>query len=136
MVAAVLLIAGGITAIVLLNNDAAPTTTATANSAPGEPSSPGEATTEPSEDSSDPSESDDGGGGSGELPDPSSPEGLGDDPELDALAQDCFAGDLEACDNLYFQADIDSAYETYGDTCGGRQPDTEEAYGICVFDFP
>lgn len=135
MVAAVLLIAGGVTAIVLLNNDDEPTTTATTNSATGAPSSPVEATTESSEESSDPSASDDGGGGTGEVPAGTAPGDLGDDAELDALAQDCFEGNMEACDDLFFESDINSAYETYATTCGGRLPE-DEAYGICVLTFP
>ena len=51
------------------------------------------------------------------------PEGLGTDPELDALAQSCYAGDMEACDELYGSAESGSAYQVYGDTCAGRQPE-------------
>jgi hypothetical protein len=49
------------------------------------------------------------------------PDGLGDDPDLDALAQACFEGELAACDHLYLQSPVGSDYEAYGDTCGGRQ---------------
>ena len=52
---------------------------------------------------------------------PVPPDGLGDDPDLDALAGECFAGDLLACDHLFLESPVDSAYEDYGDTCGGRQ---------------
>ena len=52
---------------------------------------------------------------------PVPPDDLGDDPDLDSLAQSCFDGDLVACDQLYLQSPADSAYETYGDTCAGRQ---------------
>jgi len=44
--------------------------------------------------------------------------GYGDDPALDALWDDCAAGDYEACDDLYWQSPIGSAYEGYGATCG------------------
>ncbi len=54
---------------------------------------------------------------------PVPPEGLGTDPALDALAQSCYAGDMEACDDLYGSAESGSAYRAYGDTCGGRQPE-------------
>ena len=54
---------------------------------------------------------------------PVPPEGLGTDPALDALAQSCYAGDMEACDDLYGSAESGSAYHVYGDTCGGRQPE-------------
>ena len=53
---------------------------------------------------------------------PVPPEGLGDDPALDALAQSCYAGDMETCDELYGSAESGSEYQIYGDTCGGRQP--------------
>ncbi len=53
-------------------------------------------------------------------PDPEPPGALGDDAALDALADDCFGGDLGACDDLYLQADVGSDYESYGSTCGGR----------------
>jgi len=58
----------------------------------------------------------------GELPPATvEPTGLGDDPELDALAQACYDGDLQSCDDLWRQSDIDTAYHDYADTCAGRQ---------------
>ena len=51
---------------------------------------------------------------------PVEPDDLGPDPVLDAYAQDCFAGDLQACDDLYYEAPPMSQYEAYGITCGGR----------------
>jgi len=62
------------------------------------------------------------------------PEGLGDDAALDDLAQDCFDGDMGACDELFFAADVDSTYEQYGDTCAGRQ--AEGTPNLCVESFP
>ena len=59
---------------------------------------------------------------------PQSPDDLGDDPTLDALAQGCFGGDFAACDRLFFDSEADSAYEAYGDSCGGRN----EPAGLCV----
>lgn len=59
----------------------------------------------------------------GELPDPepaSSVADYGSNPVLDNLAGDCEAGDLTACDGLFGASDIGSAYEEYGNTCGGR----------------
>ena len=50
------------------------------------------------------------------------PDGLGSDPFLDALATSCHAGDMRSCDRLYDRAGTGSDYETYGDTCAGRQP--------------
>lgn len=45
---------------------------------------------------------------------------LGPDPVLDAYAADCFTGDLQACDSLYFESPPLSDYEEYGAACGGR----------------
>ncbi|MCW2583496.1 MAG: hypothetical protein JWQ53_2286 [Klenkia sp.] len=47
------------------------------------------------------------------------------------LAQGCFDGDFEACLDLWLQADIGSAYETYGDTCGGRVSEQEASAVFC-----
>ena len=52
----------------------------------------------------------------------------GDDPVLDAYYDGCTNGDGQACDDLYFQSPFGSAYETYGDTCGGR---FGESPGLC-----
>ncbi|WP_372595384.1 hypothetical protein, partial [Actinotalea sp.] len=65
----------------------------------------------------------------GEEPDYSFDEGVttyGDDPELDALWDACAAGDMVACDDLYFAAPFDSEYERFGDSCGGTR---EEGLG-------
>ena len=51
---------------------------------------------------------------------PVEPEGLGPDAELDAYAQGCFEGDLQACDDLMYDSPPLSAYEEYASTCGGR----------------
>ena len=53
----------------------------------------------------------------------------GDDPVLDALWDDCAAGDLTACDALWLSSPVDSTYEAFGSTCGDRSP--EQAYGTC-----
>jgi len=45
---------------------------------------------------------------------------LGDDPELDELAVDCFQADLSACDVLYDASPPGSLYDTYAATCGAR----------------
>jgi len=62
------------------------------------------------------------------------PTGLGTDPAMDAYAQGCFDGDMEACDDLYRESPLASAYETYGDTCAGRQPPASGRY--CTESFP
>jgi hypothetical protein len=56
------------------------------------------------------------------LPDAQEPGDLGDDTTFDDLVDDCQAGDLEACDELYAETPVDSSYEAYGRTCGGRLP--------------
>ncbi len=45
----------------------------------------------------------------------------GDDATLDALWDACEGGDMQACDDLYFDSPVDSEYEDFGDTCGNRQ---------------
>lgn len=35
---------------------------------------------------------------------------------------DCAAGDYAACDNLAVEAQYDSSYRTFGETCGERIP--------------
>lgn len=49
------------------------------------------------------------------------PDSYGSDAALDALWDACEGGDMAACDNLFMDSPIDSEYETFGDTCGGRQ---------------
>lgn len=72
---------------------------------------------------------------SGEIPPPTEePDGLGDDSELDALAQDCYDGDMQACDDLYEEAPAGSEYRTFGDTCAGRQPALTQRF--CINTFP
>ncbi|TWH71629.1 hypothetical protein JD78_00127 [Modestobacter roseus] len=51
---------------------------------------------------------------------PEAPDGLGEDPVLDALAQRCFDGEFHTCDDLYQEAPLDPGYGPYGLTCGGR----------------
>ena len=55
----------------------------------------------------------------------------GDDPLLDGLYDDCSAGNMPACDTLYFDSPVGSEYENYGSTCGGVEVDT---YGGCATD--
>jgi hypothetical protein len=55
------------------------------------------------------------------------------DPYFDQLARECRAGDLDACDDLYYATPVGSEYEDYGTTCGGRTYD--EYYGTCAAEF-
>jgi hypothetical protein len=48
------------------------------------------------------------------------PGSLGPDPVLNAYADSCFDGDMQACDDLYFESPPLSDYEQYAGTCGGR----------------
>jgi hypothetical protein len=49
--------------------------------------------------------------------DPDQPFSYGDDAGLDALWDDCEGGDASACNDLFFESPLSSAYETFGDTC-------------------
>lgn len=48
------------------------------------------------------------------------PEELGPDPVLNEYVQSCFAGEMQACDDLMYESPPLSAYEDYAITCGGR----------------
>ncbi|MFV0309107.1 MAG: hypothetical protein ACK5OX_15350 [Desertimonas sp.] len=62
------------------------------------------------------------------------PTGLGDDADLNALAEDCHAGTMGSCDDLYFAASAATEYRIYGDTCAGRQPAGSGM--LCTVAFP
>ena len=69
------------------------------------------------------------------IPPPTrAPDGLGTDPALDQLAQQCYDADMQSCDDLYQRAPADSDYETYGDTCAGRQPEDTRRYCTDAFE--
>ncbi len=53
----------------------------------------------------------------------------GDDPDLDALVDECLAGDMGTCDALYFAASSGSAYEELGSTCGNL---VASQFGFCT----
>lgn len=55
-------------------------------------------------------------------------ETYGDDPELDVLWDACAAGDLAACDDLYFSSGLGTEYEEFGQTCGR----TQDGSGLCA----
>jgi hypothetical protein len=54
------------------------------------------------------------------LADAVQPVGLGDDPRLDRLWLACEEGSGSACDLLFQEAPVNTAYETFGLTCGDR----------------
>lgn len=61
------------------------------------------------------------------------PDALGADGQLDDLAASCYGGAMQACDDLYGQAPAGSAYEAYGDSCAGRQPQGSQQFCTNVF---
>lgn len=99
-----LVVGGGIFAIVALTGDDEPAT----------PAAPASDSAEGGDDSS----GSDGGGSSG-LPEA---EAIPDDleSEFQDLAEDCFGGDLAGCDELWVNTPVGSVAEEYGGTCGGR----------------
>lgn len=64
------------------------------------------------------------------------PDGLGNDPDLDELAQECYDGDMDSCDRLYEEAELDSLYGLYGGTCAGRQDVSDADTVFCDDAFP
>ncbi|NCG38259.1 MAG: hypothetical protein GWP48_12165 [Actinobacteria bacterium] len=44
----------------------------------------------------------------------------GDDPELDKMWDACERGQMQACDDLFFESPIGSDYEAFGNSCGRR----------------
>ena len=52
---------------------------------------------------------------------------LAENPELKPLYEACAAGDMEACDDLFFETPYDSELERFADTCGG----TDSSGGWC-----
>jgi hypothetical protein len=62
------------------------------------------------------------------------PTGLGVDPTFDRFAAECFDGVMRSCDELYDVSAPQSKYETFADTCAGRQPKGTLLY--CTTSFP
>jgi hypothetical protein len=113
---------GGLIALLVLGGgddegpQAGPTTTATAGT-----SEPGTATTDPGTvPPSGPTTLAPGSVGPSGLVVTAIPFGLGDNEDLDQLAADCAAGDLESCDTLYDDSPLGSRFEDFGATCGAR----------------
>lgn len=73
------------------------------------------------------------GGGPTPSPSPSvvGQEGeYGSDPELDALWDSCQADDMQACDDLRYEAEYGTGYYEFATSCGERED--EYFYGKCV----
>lgn len=66
--------------------------------------------------------------GSDEAGPPEPPPG-GGDATLTGLADDCYNGDMQACDDLFLQTEAGSELEDYGDTCGKR---FDVSHGFCT----
>jgi hypothetical protein len=66
--------------------------------------------------------------GSDEAGPPEAPPG-GGDATLTGLADDCYNGDMQACDDLFLQTEAGSELEDYGDTCGKR---FDVSHGFCT----
>ena len=49
-----------------------------------------------------------------------SPGSLGDSERLDGLADECAEGSMRACDELFYRSELNTDYENWGATCGGR----------------
>lgn len=101
---------------------------------------PEETTTTEEDDGGDDDGGDDGGGefdpdARAELPDGQEPGDLGDSPAFEALAEGCFDGDMAACDVLWLESPIDSDFEAYGATCGGREDDEDPGECSVTYDW-
>jgi hypothetical protein len=73
-------------------------------------------------------------GGLEPAPAPSEqPSGLGTDARMNLLAVACFNGAMQACDDLFDESPAGSAYETFADTCAGRQLAATGRYCADVF---
>lgn len=99
-----------------------PPTSERSSSASPRSSAPSSASSSPPSPSASPSSSAGAEPSGGIPPATVPPTDLGGDPVMDAYAQDCFDGDMAACDNLYLESEVTSTYEAYGETCAGRRP--------------
>ena len=52
----------------------------------------------------------------------------GDDPALDRMWDACEGGEMQACDDLFFESPVGSDYEAFGNSCGRRN----EPAGFCA----
>jgi hypothetical protein len=82
------------------------------------------------DDGTDDGSSDDGSSDDGSSEEAGDPEPIPDDvpADLEERTQDCFDGDMEACDEVFFESESDSELEDWANRCGGR---FEETPGLC-----
>lgn len=59
------------------------------------------------------------------------PQSYGDDAGLDRLYDSCAAGDLDACDDLWYASPWGSDYESFANTCGGT---SSNGFGMCALE--
>jgi hypothetical protein len=64
------------------------------------------------------------------------PGDLEQEDDFPVLAQSCFDGDGEACDDLFLGTPVGSVAEDYGATCGGRIPDGAAAQCATLMTAP
>jgi hypothetical protein len=62
------------------------------------------------------------------------PTGLGTDPTFNLLARECYRGSMHVCDELYAVSMPGSRYESFADSCAGRQEAGGNVY--CTTAFP
>ena len=141
VIAGVVVLAAILVALYLLIGDGMDSSSAGSTPRPGSGSAPTSEQSPPSSSEQSPPSSSEApgspsGGGSSIPPAAAQPEGLGDDPVLNEYAQSCYDGDMQACDDLYEESEIDSLYETYGGTCAGRQPVRNSDSVYCTDAFP
>jgi hypothetical protein len=106
-------------AILLTGGDDDDEPTAATTTVPGDPGDPGQITLPSTTEGTAPTTTEGGSTGSGEGGPPSEPPSS-DDPTLAGYADDCYQGDMQACDDLFRESDLGSELEDYGDTCGER----------------
>jgi len=138
VIVGVLVLAGvGIALFFLLRGDGDANTASSVDTTAPTTSAAESSSAEPTTETSSPETTTEGSTGGGDLPAPGAPpDGLGDDPALSALAQECYDGSMESCDSLFFAAPSDSEYETYGSTCARRISEEEASGTFCTVRFP
>lgn len=58
------------------------------------------------------------------------------EPQLDDLAEECYQGDMQACDDLYLTSPSGSTHQAYGDTCGHRVEESNGFYCTTLLPDP
>jgi hypothetical protein len=137
-VAGIVVLAAVVVALILiLGSDNGDNAATAAGHSPGSATETDSPSREGSSSSAGPSSSSDASSGSGEIPPATvTPDGLGDEPVLEQLAQECYDGNMVSCDDLYQETKDDesyAAYTEYADTCAGRQASGTSEFCSNVF---